>query len=299
MDQSFYTLFEQFKAAAAEDSMEKDTARAKELLPKLQLKIATQKFGAGAAADAERVRFLVAARETMELALLLCVREREGADVFARRYAQLRPFYARALDALGIARSANEMLMEGLHLMFLLSQNKVGEFYTALEAIPFDARTQNRYIQYPVELEQLLTEGAYAKVLRARAAVPAPCYAPFVSTLTDAVRRDVASCAERAYASLDVPTAMRFLFFAPDDRAGFDACIAALKWSVAPDGRVHFPAPGASTAAGVGRAPSLGMGFTSAQTLSTLSLAHAGAEDGCYRLIQESLSYAKELERIV
>lgn len=295
MDQSFYALFEQFKAAAAEDSMEKDAALAKKLLPKLQLKIATQKFGAGAAADAERIKFLTVARETMELALLLCVREREGDDVFARRYAQLKPFYAHALEALGIARSANEMLMEGLHLMFLLSQNKVGEFYTALEAIPFDARTQNRFIQYPVELEQLLTEGAYGKVLRARAAVPAPCYEPFVCTLTDAVRRDVASCVERAYESLDVPTAMRFLLFAPDDRAGFEACIAALKWSIGTDGRVRFPAPGT----GVDRAPSLGMGFASAHSLSTLSLTHLGAEDSCYRLIQESLSYAKELERIV
>jgi len=292
MDSSIVPLFEQFKAAASADC--KDASAAKKLLPQLQLKIATQKFPPGHEADAEKKKFLLIARDTMELALLLSVREHESFEVFARRYAQLKPFYAPALDAI-MERSEKEMLIEGLHLMSLLSHNKVSEFYTALESIPVEVRTKNPYVSYPVELEQLLTEGVYSKVLRARKSIPDPCYEPFVGMLTEAVRKDISCCMESAYESLDVATAMRFLLFEPNDKNGFESFIANMRWPIESDGRVHFPQKSSE----VTREPSLSMGLGSSQTLSTLSLTAPGMEDGCYRLIHEVLAYSKELERIV
>ena len=293
MDASIIPLFEQFKAAAADDSMTKDSEVAKKLLPQLQLKIAMQKFPPGHEADEEKKKFLLIARETMELALLMCVKDRQGLNLFERRYAQLKPFYSPALEVLGLPKSEHEFLIEGLYLMFLLSHNKVSEFYVALESIPANVRTANRYVSYPVELEQLLTEGAYSKVLRARSAVPDPCYQPFVGMLTEAVRHDVAGCMERAYDSLDIETAKRFLLFDASDCVGFDSYIAGLRWTIEADGRVHFPEATTELA----REPSLGL--TSSQTMSMLSMSVPGIEDGCYRLIQETLNYAKELERIV
>ena len=293
MDASIIPLFEQFKAAAADDSMTKDNELAKKLLPQLQLKIAMQKFPPGHDADEEKKKFLLIARETMELALLMCVRDRQSLILFERRYAQLKPFYSPALDVLGLPRSVHESLIEGLYLMFLLSHNKVSEFYVALESIPVSVRAANPYVSYPVELEQLLTEGAYSKVLRARSAVPDPCYQPFVGMLTDAVRNDVAACMERAYETLDVETAKRFLLFDASDSVGFDTFLAGMRWSIEEDGRVHFP----QVSSELTRDPSLGL--SSSQTMSTLSFSVPGIEDGCYRLIQETLNYAKELERIV
>ena len=295
MEPSVVQLGEEFKALADFNSHGYDPARAKAILPKLQMAIAVWNQKQAARPKEETLRFLLFARDIMEHALLLSAHEYEGEALFARRYAQLKPFYAHALDDAGLPRSDKEMLVEGLHLMFLLSQNKIGEFHTALEALPFDARSQCAFVRYPVELEQLLTEGAYSKVLRARESMPSPCYEPFVRTLTDAVRRDVASCMARAYKSLDVDTAKRFLLFAPDDHAGFLNCIAALKWTIGNDGRVQFPALSAE----ISRMPSLGFGSGSMQTLSALSLTSPNAEESCYRLIQESLAYAKELERIV
>jgi len=296
MDSTIIPLFEKFKAAASADSMANDSATAKKLLPQLQLKIAMQKFPAGHEADEEKKKFLLIARETMELALLLCVKELESFDIFARRYAQLKPFYSSSLDPLGLPRSEHEMLIEGLHLMFLLSQNKVSEFYTALESIPVEVRTSNRYVSYPVELEQLLTEGAYSKVLRAREAVPDPCYEPFVGMLTDAVRKDVAGCMERAYESLDIATAMRYLLFKADDKNIFEGFIASMRWSIESDGRIHFPQTSNTE---MTRESSLSMSLGSSGSLSTLSFSAPGMEDGCYRLIHEMLAYSKELERIV
>jgi len=295
MDPSIIPLFEQFKKAVSEDSMTKDYETAKKLLPQLQLKIALQKFPDGHEADEEKKKFLLVARETMELALFFCVHDPKGMDLFERRYAQLKPFYSSALDSLGLPRSENECLIEGLHLMFLLSHNKVSEFYTALESIPVTLRSGNRFISYAVQLEQLLTEGAYSKVLRARESIPHPCYEPFVGMLTFAVRNDVAECMERAYESLDVATAKRFLLYEAGDTADFEAFVADRRWTIEDDNRLHFP----KVKTDIVREPSLSFSLGSSQNLSMLSLTTPGVEDGCYRLIQESLLYSKELERIV
>jgi len=292
MDKSIIELFEQFKAAASEDSMTKDNGVAKKILPQLQLKIAMQKFPPGHEADEEKKKFLLIARETMELALMLCVRERE-ISIFERRYAQLKPFYSPALNPLGLPRSENEMLLEGLNLMYLLSHNKVSEFYAALESIPLEQRLTNVYLKYAINLEQLLTEGAYSKVLRARESIPHPCYEPFVGMLTAAVRNDVAKCMERAYESLDVATARRYLLFSAKDTVGFDSFIAGRRWTIELDDRVHFP----ESSPELSKEASLSFSLGSSQTLSMLS--SNGVDDACYRLIQETLRYSKELERIV
>ena len=52
----------------------------------------------------------------------------------------------------------------GLDLLCLLSQNKVGEFHTALEHLDPSVVRDNVYIRHPVSMEQYLMEGAYNKV---------------------------------------------------------------------------------------------------------------------------------------
>merc|ERR1719450_534912 len=76
----------------------------------------------------------------------------------------------------------------GLDLLCLLSQNKVGEFHTALELLPPMALADNVYISHPVKLEQYLMEGAYNKIYLAQGEVPAEGYRFFVSELLATIR---------------------------------------------------------------------------------------------------------------
>lgn len=65
-----------------------------------------------------------------------------------------------------LPESANQYHLLGLNLLFLLSQNRVAEFHTELELLPYDIIQTNTYIRHPVALEQYLMEGSYNKVIK-------------------------------------------------------------------------------------------------------------------------------------
>lgn len=65
-----------------------------------------------------------------------------------------------------LPESANQYHLLGLNLLFLLSQNRVAEFHTELELLPYDIVQTNTYIRHPVALEQYLMEGSYNKVIK-------------------------------------------------------------------------------------------------------------------------------------
>lgn len=64
-----------------------------------------------------------------------------------------------------LPESANQYHLLGLNLLFLLSQNRVAEFHTELELLPYDIVQTNPYIRHSVALEQYLMEGSYNKVI--------------------------------------------------------------------------------------------------------------------------------------
>ncbi|VVC34518.1 Hypothetical protein CINCED_3A022780 [Cinara cedri] len=64
-----------------------------------------------------------------------------------------------------LPESVNQYHLLGLNLLFLLSQNRVAEFHTELELLPYDIVQTNTYIKHPVALEQYLMEGSYNKVI--------------------------------------------------------------------------------------------------------------------------------------
>ena len=76
--------------------------------------------------------------------------------------AQLKPYY---LDYQSYtSESTLKYQILGLNLLFLLSQNRVAEFHTELELIPYK-NLNNLYIKHPLSLEQYLMEGCYNKVI--------------------------------------------------------------------------------------------------------------------------------------
>jgi 26S proteasome regulatory subunit N12 len=86
--------------------------------------------------------------------------------------------------------SKREYPIRGLHLIRLLTQNRIAEFHTTLESLPLsaDAIAENPFISHPVNLERWLMEGSYSKVWNAREEAPTEEYKFFVDSLMGTIR---------------------------------------------------------------------------------------------------------------
>ncbi|KAK7061567.1 PCI domain-containing protein [Favolaschia claudopus] len=152
---------------------------------------------------------LVVAREILEIGAFWSIRTQD-VPAFDRYFSQLQTFYT---DYTTLPPSQHEYAIRGLHLIRLLTQNRIADFHTALESLPA-AALESTYIAHPVNLERCLMEGSYAKVWSARAEAPAAEYEYFVDSLMGTIRNEIASCEEAAYESLPLKDAATLLFFA-------------------------------------------------------------------------------------
>ncbi|KAF7301403.1 PCI domain-containing protein [Mycena indigotica] len=151
---------------------------------------------------------LSVARDILETGAFWSIRSQDVPS-FDRYFSQLQTFYT---DYSNLPRSKNEFAIRGLHLIRLLTQNRIADFHTALESLPADA-LESPFIAHPVNLERWLMEGSYAKVWGARAEAPAAEYGYFVDSLMGTIRNEIASCEEAAYDSLPLKDASTLLFF--------------------------------------------------------------------------------------
>ncbi|PIN20151.1 26S proteasome regulatory complex, subunit RPN12/PSMD8 [Handroanthus impetiginosus] len=210
---------------------------------------------------------LALARDIYEHAVVLDVKIQDQ-DAFERDYFQLKPYYTDARDRL--PPSPQEYPILGLNLLRLLVQNRIAEFHTELELLSSSA-LENPYIRHAVELEQLFMEGAYNCVLSARQTVPHETYIYFMELLAKTVRDEIAGCSEKAYDSLSMNNVRQMLLFASDRELLQYIKEEHPEWEVE-NGFVVFQRAKESTACK--EIPSL-------------------------QLINQTLSYARELERIV
>lgn len=67
-----------------------------------------------------------------------------------------------------LGESSEKYKMLGLNLLYLLSQNRVAEFHTELELLPVEIIQSDKYICYPLALEQYIMEGRYNKIFAAK-----------------------------------------------------------------------------------------------------------------------------------
>ncbi|PKA64093.1 26S proteasome non-ATPase regulatory subunit RPN12A [Apostasia shenzhenica] len=207
------------------------------------------------------------AREIYEHAVLLSVKT-EDQDAFERDFFQLKPFYA---DLKGlIPLSPQEYPILGLNLLRLLVQNRIAEFHTELELLSSDA-LENPCIKHAVELEQSFMEGAYNRVLSARQTVPHETYVYFMDLLAKTVRDEIAGCSEKAYDYLSIADAKTVLMFSSDQDLSNYVTEEHPEWEIK-NGCVFFQK--AKDSQPCKEIPSL-------------------------HLINQTLSYARELERIV
>ena len=214
------------------------------------------------------------ARDILEHAVLLSVHLRDS-EGFARSFTQLAVHY-EACAALGsLPPSQKELPILGLNLLRLLVENRTAEFHAELELLGSDAVNSSVYIRYPVEIEQCLMEGSYAKVLALRQEAPSPECAYFLEALGNTVREELASCVETAYRSMPRADVLNMIACKPNE---LEELVQTRGWGVADNGSMlTFPR----------REANADMQTSSAEKEPQLEV------------ISQVLAYARELERIV
>jgi len=199
----------------------------------------------------------------LELGVLLAVAAGD-LNAFARNMAQLRPTYSRGVQ------SERKCHVLGLNLMFLLVENRLSEFHAELELLS-EEESKNIFISFPIQLERQLMVGSYDEVLSARSRIPDASYEFFMENLLQTVRDSIADCLEVSYKEMKIEDAVKMMKFdSPQHLSGYiEECRD--DWIIEGNSICFQPAPSGSKASDI---PSM-------------------------KLIDQSLTYATEMERII
>lgn len=188
---------------------------------------------------------LVLIRSMLEGAVLLSAQQ-QSTETFERHVQQLKPYYFDYANLYPSRPSARKSELLGLWLLYLLSQNQIADFHCELELIATNATsahkalpnaqkqssskqptangkvrldaplTDDKYINFSLQLEQQLMEGAYNKILQASQRLPSPSYEHFMSNLIHTVQNKIAECAESAYESFPSKDVSKMLMLKND-----------------------------------------------------------------------------------
>uniref|UniRef100_A0A7S2R780 PCI domain-containing protein n=1 Tax=Eucampia antarctica TaxID=49252 RepID=A0A7S2R780_9STRA len=224
-----------------------------------QIKILMLDFPTGSAASE-------IAASALEFGVLLSVAD-EDLDAFARNVSQLKSYYAVIPAA---SASSKKYHILGLNLMYLLVENRLSEFHAELELLtPSEASAP--HVSFPINLERQLMVGLYDEVLNAGKHVPDPSYDFFMDNLLQTVRDSIADCLEVSYKTMSIADAASMMKF--DTTEDLTEYIEECRddWIVEGGALCFQP-------------PQIGSKATDIPSM---------------KLMQQSLSYATELERIV
>lgn len=101
--------------------------------------------------------------EVYEYATFMSV-EKKDIGEFERNIGILKSYYEEFEGVIPKSQKKNAVL--GLYLLYLLSFNKISEYHTEIELIPFEEIESNIYIKVPVSLETYFVQGSYQNILR-------------------------------------------------------------------------------------------------------------------------------------
>jgi len=201
-------------------------------------------------------------RDVLESFILYSLRNGDEKS-FERYYAQIKPFYFD-YDSF-LSKSTQKEAIIGAYFLFLLAENRIGEFHTELELIHDEV--DNQYIQYAIQLEQSKMEGSYNKIVNSSASVPVDYYEQFIKKFINTSRHDIADALEKSCGSLELEEARKRLLF--NETNSFEEFIKDRKWRMEKN-KIHF-----------------GNQEKESVKLDSVSL------------LAQNLAYANELERII
>lgn len=254
---------EEFKALYNQSN--KDMEKLNQLMKEMRI-IAVTKLqfkSPSEAAKSKSVKDIYIMREITEYSVHLAI-ENDDMKAFERHMQSLKTYY---FDYKNLPQSEHMYPFLGIYLLYLLSSvNKLGEFHTELERIPDPT---NRYIRFSIELEQSLMEGRYGRLNSAKDKVPEPVYEKFVDKLIDSVKDEIAECLENSYTKLPLSEAKRLLMFRDMEDDDFQSFVKKHEWKVDND------------------------------VISFVSQEEESESVDSVNLIERSLKYAHELERII
>ena len=188
----------------------------------------------------------------------------EDRQAFQRAVNTLRDFYAGNNTV-----SENQYTILGLNLLYLLVENKLAEFHCELELLTEEQRAHPNF-SFCTSLDQHLMVGSYDQVMAAAAKPPVAYYSFFLNSLLKTVRTNIAECAAASYSTLSIQGATQILMFNNDKDTTTFIQEEYPDWVV------------------------------TGNDIDLRATKHAKSEEiASQRIIQQTLGYATELERIV
>jgi 26S proteasome regulatory subunit N12 len=204
----------------------------------------------------------------LELGVLLAV-QAEDIDAFGRTVALIQPFYyAHGKTKDDVATTTPRKLQViGLYLMHLLVENRLSEFHSELELLT-EEEASSPFVSFPVGLERQLMVGIYDEILCVQP--PDASYQFFLDLTVQTVRDSIADCIEVSYKSLTLAQAASIIKFDAKQELLDYVQEARDDWILQGDVLTFQPA------------------------------VSSGAQDiPSMEWIQQSLTYATEMERII
>lgn len=172
-------------------------------------------------------------RRGYELACLNDIRQND-LDAFQRHFSRVKQYSTNTTFTTEGKRSIQVC---AVHLMLLLSENRLADFHTHLETMP-SSLLDNEHIRYVLHVERSLMTGAYSQVLKAKAP---DGYGNFLERLYKTVREDIASCLEASYEYISLEGAKNLLMV--DSLKEVDGIATERGWEIVNEA-IHFKADG-------------------------------------------------------
>ncbi|KAH7648712.1 proteasome regulatory subunit Rpn12 family [Cryptosporidium bovis] len=156
---------------------------------------------------------LLIARDVLELSALMCT-VNEDYSGFERDFLNLQRIYIDFYEALPV--SENQNMIRGLHLLFLLCNDRIGDFHLSLENIPISDQ-DDVLISCIKDIEHHLMDGNYDKVMQLKNNLPTPYYKSFFKHLTNTCREKVARCIECSFSKISINKLKDMMRFSSDE----------------------------------------------------------------------------------
>ena len=138
---------------------------------------------------------------------------------FENYFAQLRPFYLNPSLLSKKELNSETTKIISLYLLYLLLQGQTLKFHVEMETLYNSSQynlDEDKFLQFPVNLERYFMEGDYIKVwklLQDPSNLPCEEYSHFTETLLNALRYEIALSLEKSYSSLPISNCKNLLYF--------------------------------------------------------------------------------------